>query len=777
MSAQTARILAEAIQKHQQGQLDEAAEWYRGVLALDAANIDAMRLLSMIHEGRGEFEPAIALARQAVGVSPKTLALHLTLAGVLLSAGQAEEALKIAQESAQRDKRNVDALLLLGDAYQQTGDFAGAIASYRKGLQLDRNIPELYNNLGNALLASGDPTHALSAYRQAIDLNPRYIQAHFNSGNALRESEQFNDAANAYRVALELQPLFHPGWMMLGVTYNALNDPQQAKAAYQKALSLTREGSSERAATLYNLGNLHLNATEFDEAVACYQQSLLIRPHDTLCLHNYAQALVEQGEAEAAVGIYQTLSQLCPENAAFRVNQVLTLPAVYLSEANLQQWRERYTAQVDLLLQDKTLQADPAFASQLATSGFYLGYQGLSDVMLQRKVASLFRQILDHPPLTVTRESLSDRKPRVGFISRHFAPSHTIGRLLNGVMQHLSRDLFDVFIFSVGPEKAYQPPAEADTKDTVIILPMRDFQACQDVLHAAELDIAYFTDIGMDVSSYLLAQFRFAPVQCTTWGHPVSSGSANMDYFIACESILTDTMDEEFSETLVPLNNYPFYYTRPVLTPETPGVSITREHLGVGPDQHLYACLQSLFKLTPDTDDLFADILRGDPQGLLVLLRHPSAHCTDLLLTRFSLKHPDVADRVKLAPRLPRAEFLRLMAMTDVLLDSIHFSGGNTSYEGLAFGTPIVTLATPYLKGRLTVGLYNTINVLDCIADTPAQYVDIAVQLGTNPVVREALKSRLLQAVPVLYENIAPVRELEQFFLNCLNPDTTVASA
>jgi len=36
--------------------------------------------------------------------------------------------------------------------------------------------------------------------------------------------------------------------------------------------------------------------------------------------------------------------------------------------------------------------------------------------------------------------------------------------------------------------------------------------------------------------------------------------------------------------------------------------------------------------------------------------------------------------------------FLHLQALADVLLDTIHFGGGNTSLEAFAFGTPVVTL-------------------------------------------------------------------------------------
>jgi predicted O-linked N-acetylglucosamine transferase (SPINDLY family) len=219
-----------------------------------------------------------------------------------------------------------------------------------------------------------------------------------------------------------------------------------------------------------------------------------------------------------------------------------------------------------------------------------------------------------------------------------------------------------------------------------------------------------------------------------------------------------------YTETLVPLENYPFHYERPNLEAPT----LSREALGVGPEQHIYACVQSLFKLHPDTDALFGEILRQDPDGVLLLLSHPSEKCNRTLYERFARSYPDVADRVRFVPRLPRADFLGLLAMADVLLDSIHFSGGNTSYEGLAFGTPIVTLDTPYMKGRLTLGLYKRLGLMDAVAATPGDYITLAVRYGTDPAARARLREEILARCPVLYSDEAPVRELEVFLMNAL---------
>jgi predicted O-linked N-acetylglucosamine transferase (SPINDLY family) len=53
---------------------------------------------------------------------------------------------------------------------------------------------------------------------------------------------------------------------------------------------------------------------------------------------------------------------------------------------------------------------------------------------------------------------------------------------------------------------------------------------------------------------------------------------------------------------------------------------------------------------------------------------------------------------------------------------------------------------------------------MDCVAGSPEEYVNIAVRLGTDRLYRAEMKARILAANEALYEDMAAVREMEQFF-------------
>ena len=107
---------------------------------------------------------------------------------------------------------------------------------------------------------------------------------------------------------------------------------------------------------------------------------------------------------------------------------------------------------------------------------------------------------------------------------------------------------------------------------------------------------------------------------------------------------------------------------------------------------------------------------------------------------------------------------MELLAMADVVLDPIHFNGMNSSLEALAMGTPVVTLPKQLQRGRHTQAMYRQMEVTDCIARDPDDYVDIAVRIATEPDHRHALSHKIQQHNGVLFENRRVLSEFERFF-------------
>ena len=114
---------------------------------------------------------------------------------------------------------------------------------------------------------------------------------------------------------------------------------------------------------------------------------------------------------------------------------------------------------------------------------------------------------------------------------------------------------------------------------------------------------------------------------------------------------------------------------------------------------------------------------------------------------------------------LNRTDFVALLAVSDVMLDPLHYSGGNTSLEAFAVGTPIVTWPGAFMRARHTNGFYKLMGLDDCVARDPADYVSIALRLGTDAAWRAAVSRRILAANGVLFDNADTVRAIEDFLV------------
>jgi predicted O-linked N-acetylglucosamine transferase (SPINDLY family) len=148
----------------------------------------------------------------------------------------------------------------------------------------------------------------------------------------------------------------------------------------------------------------------------------------------------------------------------------------------------------------------------------------------------------------------------------------------------------------------------------------------------------------------------------------------------------------------------------------------------------------------------------------VLLADHRQALTADLL-RRMRGALGESADRMQALPRLPEADYLNLVAVADVVLDTPHYGGGaNTVYDAFAVGTPVLTLPGAWHRGRWAMAAYNRLGIADAVAADTHDYVRRAVRLGTDPEARRALGERLRETAGELFEDAEAVREHAEFF-------------
>jgi predicted O-linked N-acetylglucosamine transferase (SPINDLY family) len=712
-----------ALEHHQRGRRAAAEAICREVLDQVPDHAQALNLSGILASQAGDLDRAAALLGRAVVAQPGVAEYHHNLAEVYLASGRWDEAIASARRAIGLKPDLAAAHLTLGAALHRSGRYQEAIAAMRGTIGLRPDYAEAYNNLGVALLKVGSVTEAIAALRRALELRPDLAEAETTLGDALRLKGRLEEAIAAHRHAIGLKP-------------------DHGEAHYNLGVALFASGRSE-------------------EAVACLRKALELEPDSINAQTTLATVLGWEGKtAEARATLERALASRPSD--ALRVRLALLLPVIYQSADELERERSRLEESILRLEAEVRSIKDPV--DDVGSTTFYMAYQGKNDRDLLARLAATYRRAVPGLGFVAPhcRGAASGRPIRVGFLSSFFH-RHSIGKLNLGFVRNLSRDHFHVTVLRFpGPDDDLSRSFQ-ECADRVVTLPRR-LDAAREWIAAEQLDVLYYTDIGMDPWTYFLAHARLAPVQCAAWGHPVTTGIPTIDYFLSSVHLEPEDGAEHYTEELVRFERINTYYYEPRRTGPAKG----RSALGLADDATLYVCSQSLFKIRPDFDGLLGAILRGDPRGRVVLIASPCAHWTGLLIDRFRRSIPDCAERVVFLSPLSQEDFLELQALADVLLDTTGFGGGNTSYEAFAFGTPIVTRAGRFLRDRITYACYRQMGVLDCIAESDADYVRIALRLGQDREWRDEVRARILARKHLLYEDAGAVRELEQFLLRAL---------
>jgi tetratricopeptide (TPR) repeat protein len=139
-----------------------------GVLALSPRNPDALRLLGIAQQSRGNYAAAIATLRDALAIRPN------------------------------------DPLILnnLGSALRSARDFDGAIAAFRQATELNPALTAAWFNLGKALKSESHLEQAQEAFERALQCNPDYASAWGSLGDVLKSLGDIDRAIDCYRKAL-----------------------------------------------------------------------------------------------------------------------------------------------------------------------------------------------------------------------------------------------------------------------------------------------------------------------------------------------------------------------------------------------------------------------------------------------------------------------------------------------------------------------------------------------------------------------------------------------
>ena len=787
-----------AIEYQRSSRLMEAEALHRQVIGVDPNHFGSLYLLGILALQRGQNDVAIDLIGRALSIRPDYAEAHNNLGNAFKSQGELVEAIAHYKRALSLKPDYAEAHNNLGTALKAQGELVRAVASYEHALALKPNYAEALNNLGNtlvdqlkvvdavacynralefrpgyfeahnnlgtALMDLGRPNEAIGHYERALKLNPDFAEAHNNLGNALRRRGKFDEAVNRYKQALALKPDYIECCNNLGTALQEQGLFDEAFTQYETALAF----NPHHAETRTSLGTLFLLQDRPDKAVAEHKRALESKPDYVEAYNNLGVALLELGKADEAAVCHEhalALNPNCPE-AKFGLCMA-QLPVLYAEEQEINARRARYQNCLEALCDDITWSRTSHDFSRAVgySQPFYLAYHGRNDRKLQARYGSAVCQIMAsrYPTAPLAASPKLCEPVRVGIVSGYFRHHSNWKIPIKGWLSQLDRTRFEVFGYHTGVKTDAETKLATALCNRFVQGPLSICAWRQTILSDAP-HVLIYPEVGMDPISAQLAAQRLAPTQCNSWGHPDTSGFPTLDYYLSSDLMEPPNGQDHYTERLIRLPNLSIYYDEPDAQP----IARRCEDLGLCPQDTKFWCGQSLFKYLPQYDSVFPRIAREvDKCRFVFIQHHRSTYVTEMFYKRlensfanFGLRSDDYC---LFLPQLRPQQFVAAIGQCDILLDSIGWSGCNSTLESLPHDLPIVTMSGTLMRGRHGMAILKMMGVTETITETMDDYISTAVRLAREVSWRIQIKSKIAKQKYRLYRDRSCISELESF--------------
>jgi|HubBroStandDraft_1064217.scaffolds.fasta_scaffold00025_8 protein O-GlcNAc transferase len=724
-----AELFRRALAEDKAGRLPQAEAGYRRVLAVDPAHAAAWHRLGLLARRVGRADLALEYLGRAVALPAAKPDYFVDLGAVLAALGRFDE----------------------------------AETRYRDALGRDPRYPQAHNGLGTVLVRQGRLEEAVEAYATASRLKPDAPEPCYNLAQTLYRLARIDEAAAACRKALRLKPLYLEAQLQMGNIRSAQGRLDEAESCYRAAI---RQNPSYAEAHR-NLGDAQANLGRFDDAVNSYRTALSLKPDFPSTWNNLGLALIHIGRAEEAQTCYREALRLDPDFLGARINGCMAhLRVIYQSEEEIERVRADYAADLEFACHR------PATPGDIGATGdkspFLLAYQGRSDVELQRTYGRYVAQIMAalHPHWAAppdTPPPLPGEPIRVGILSSYFY-SHSNWKIpIKGWVQGLDRRKYQIFGYHVGAIEDGET-ALARTLCHRFVHGLASLERWAEAIRADRLHVLLIPGIGMDAQTARLAALRLAPVQATSWGHPDTSGLPTIDDYLSSDLMEPPEAEQHYTERLVRLPNLSIWYEPPAPTP----VPLSRAELGIPAGAVLYWCCQSLYKYLPQFDPVFARIALLVPEARFLFITYPfgdrvTAIFRERLIAAFAAAGLEAGRYCLFVPPMDISRFAAISRLADLFLDSIGWSGCNSTLEALAVDLPVVTLAGALMRGRHSSAILTMLGLPELVAADADAFVDLAAALGRDPARRQELSSRIARTKHRLYRDQAAIDGLAAY--------------
>jgi protein O-GlcNAc transferase len=614
-----------------------------------------------------------------------------------LNTQKAHASLELKFDHTARMKKRTSSTVLVASALKQkaAGNSAQAENLLRKALSRSPDSEEALFSLSTLLFQSGRYDESSQYLTRLVAIRPDDLYFACNLGEAYRRGAQLMRAASLFQELTARSPGFAEAHQNLGITLMDMEAPSDAYPPLLRAVQL----EPDNALFLVSLAWSCLKLDRIDEALSLSRRAVELAPEFAVAHRQLAAALIEHGESPSAQRSLRKALELDPGD--YQTHSSLIIAG--LSDPG---WSAR-----------DHLNEARAWATQHAT------------------------------PLSQQRRSFENQKDperrlRVGYVSADFR-SHPVQQFLLPLLKHHDRGRFDVFLYSsVTQFDAMTTEYEDWAGDRFVDISRMEDAVAAERIASDKIDL--LVDLSLHTAWGRLRIFahRPAPIQLSWLGYMGTTGLDTIDYRIT---------DHHFDP---PGSDLGVYSERCIHMPATVWCyDALNTELEVGPLPLLdhgyptFGCLNGYRKVHEGTLSLWSRLLKEVPNACLSL--YAEDHQKAQWLAYFESQGLS-SDRLVIAGRMDRREYLSRYASIDVGLDTFPFAGGTTTLDAAWMGVPVVTLTGETAVNRGGECIAQQLKLPELIAKTEDDYLAKAIELAFDAQhlsrLRASLRSRLAES-------------------------------
>ncbi|MDG1462432.1 MAG: tetratricopeptide repeat protein [Gammaproteobacteria bacterium] len=311
-------LLDEAMRLHQQGNLEQATNFYSEALKQEPNNSQALRLYGILAREIGNHELSLKLLINLAKLQPENSIAYDEIGLTYMASGHLDDAANALDHALGIDPNSLRTLSNKGALLHFRGRAAEAVAIYRKALAIDPGDIDTQCNLAKALADSGAAEAGIKLCNSAIKQTENHPLPVSIKATILADTGKHQEAADLFESLREFAEYDESVLINLGFSYQQLGELEKASLAWRQAVDINPHNAravSDLAYTLITEGNSKL-------ALELCEGFLLRHPAEPLVLAAAAYS-ISAGNHECSIpelldyqNLIYPIKIKCPEGFA-----------------------------------------------------------------------------------------------------------------------------------------------------------------------------------------------------------------------------------------------------------------------------------------------------------------------------------------------------------------------------------------------------------------------------------------------------------------------------